>query len=211
MEEQIARQQMVAKQLLPRGIHDLRILSAMREVPRHLFVPEPLEKEAYGDTPLPIEEQQTISQPYIVALMTQAAALKPTDNVLEIGTGSGYGAAVASRLVQSVHTVERHPILAASADQRCQRLGYSNIAVHLSDGTKGWPEEAPYDAILVTARANKIPQPLLDQLAVGGRLVMPLGDEALQQLILVTKEKSGQFQTQILETVRFVALIGEFA
>lgn len=199
---------MVQEQLLPRGIVDSSVLEAMREIPRHFFVDDALQSRAYGDFPLPIAAGQTISQPYIVALMTQALRLTGGERVLEIGTGSGYQAAVLSRLSSQVYTVERINVLLAGARRAFDKLRYFNIVAKLDDGTLGWPEHGPYDAIMVTAGGPEIPQPLVDQLADDGRLVIPVGDQRLQVLQIV--ERNGDEVTvQELEKVRFVDLVGE--
>ena len=195
---------MVERQLLPRGIHDEKVIAAMLQVPRHQFVPERLQDEAYADGPLPIGEGQTISQPYIVALMTEAARLKPTDKVLEIGTGSGYQAAILAKIVKEVYTVERIASLSQHAQKTCEALGYTNIHFKIDDGTLGWPEHALYDAILVTAGAPELPQALLEQLAPHGSLIIPVGDTTSQQLLRITHTTQ-----ELIELVRFVPLIGE--
>jgi len=200
---------MIREHLLGRGIHDPAVLAAMREVPREAFVDGGMQELAYEDHPLPIAGGQTISQPYIVAYMIEALQLSGTEQVLEIGTGSGYAAAVLSRIVTTVHTVERLGDLAGSARQRLELLGYSNIIVHEGDGTLGWPEQAPYDAIVVTAGAPKVPKPLLDQLAIGGRLVIPVGSHAdLQMLLRVCRTGEHDYHSEELCGVRFVPLIG---
>ncbi|MCG6931293.1 MAG: protein-L-isoaspartate(D-aspartate) O-methyltransferase [Desulfofustis sp.] len=203
------RERMVQEQLLPRGIVDASVLDVMRTVPRHLFVDDALQSRAYGDFPLPIAAGQTISQPYIVALMTQALGLTGNERVLEIGTGSGYQAAILSRLCSQVYTVERINVLLAGARRVFDKLRYFNIVAKLDDGTLGWPEHGPYDAIMVTAGGPKLPQPLVNQLADGGRLVIPVGDPRLQVLQLV--QRSGdEIVVQELEKVRFVDLVGEY-
>lgn len=200
---------MIREHLLGRGIRDKAVINAMREVPREEFVDERMTEQAYGDHPLSIAEGQTISQPYIVAYMIEALELSAADRVLEIGTGSGYAAAVLSRVVTSVHSVERLGGLAQSARQRLQRLGYSNIVVHEGDGTLGWPEHAPYDAIVVTAGAPEVPQPLLEQLATGGRLVIPVGRSCdVQMLLRVRRVSERDYRSEQLCGVRFVPLIG---
>jgi len=200
---------MIREDLLGRGVHDPAVLAAMREVPREAFVDEGMQELAYEDHPLPIAEGQTISQPYIVAYMTEALELSGTDRVLEIGTGSGYAAAVLSRIVTTVHTVERLGGLANSARRRLGMLGYTNIVVHEGDGTLGWQEHAPYDAIVVTAAAPQLPQPLLDQLAIGGRLVIPVGTSSdFQILARVLRVTEHDYRTEELCGVRFVPLIG---
>ena len=204
------RERMIREQLLPRGIEDEPTLRAMREVPRHLFVDDAMWGRAYGDYPLPIASGQTISQPFIVALMTQALRLTGTERVLEIGTGSGYQAAVLSRICDKVFTVERIHTLLASARRVFDKLRYYNIIAKLDDGTLGWPENGPYDAIVVTAGGPVIPTPLIDQLADGGRLVMPVGGQESQILQILTR--TGEVTDIVnLECVRFVDLIGEHA
>ena len=203
-----ARARMVEEQLIPRSIHDQKTLEAMRKVPRHLFVEDALKNQAYGDYPLPIGRGQTISQPYIVALMTQALGLKGHEHVLEIGTGSGYQAAILSQICEKVYTVERIDTLLVQARKVFDSLHYLNILTKLDDGTNGWPEYAPYDVIIVTAGGPKIPLPLLDQLADPGILVIPVGDRGVQDLRLVTK-KEGEIKEKTIELVRFVNLIGD--
>jgi protein-L-isoaspartate(D-aspartate) O-methyltransferase len=202
------RERMIREQLLPRGIDDGPTLRAMREVPRHLFVDDAMWGRAYGDYPLPIASGQTISQPFIVALMTQALRLTGTERVLEIGTGSGYQAAVLSRICDKVFTVERIHTLLASARRIFDKLRYYNIVAKLDDGTLGWPNNGPYDAIVVTAGGPVIPVPLIDQLADGGRLIMPVGNQDSQMLQLLTRTGEAT-ETANLECVRFVDLIGE--
>jgi len=204
---QKVRDRMVEEQLIPRGIHDPKTLEAMRRVPRHLFVEDALQNQAYGDFPLPIGRGQTISQPYIVALMTQALGLQGHESVLEIGTGSGYQAAILSLICEKVYTVERIDSLLVRARNIFDRLHYLNILTKLDDGTNGWPEYGPYDAIIVTAGGPKVPEPLLDQLADPGTLVIPVGDLGMQNLQLVTK-KEGTITEKTIEYVRFVNLIG---
>jgi len=200
---------MVQEQLIPRGISDGRVLDALREVPRHCFVDDALRSRAYGDFPLPIASGQTISQPYIVALMTEALALDGGERVLEIGTGSGYQAAVLSRLCSKVYTVERVNSLLAGARRVFDQLKYFNIVAKLDDGTLGWPEHGPFDAIIVTAGGPEIPEPLIKQLGDGGRLVIPVGDQRVQTLKLA--EKQGEETTvRALEQVRFVDLVGKY-
>lgn len=200
---------MVREHLINRGIMDKSVIKAMREVPREAFIDEDQVELAYNDHPLQIEGGQTISQPYIVAYMTEALELSNFDRVLEIGTGSGYAAAVLSRIVKTVYTVERLGLLAESARERLEHLGYDNILVHQGDGTLGWPEHAPYDAIVVTAAAPKVPKPLLEQLAIGGRLVIPVGDSLdLQVLVRVRRLSEHDFRDEQLCGVRFVPLIG---
>ncbi len=203
------RHQMVKKQLEARGITDPRVLAAMRQVPRHRFVSEALMDQAYSDFPLPIGEQQTISQPFMVAEMTQALQPGPDDRVLEIGTGSGYQAAVLSRIVYRVYTIERiHPLYVKSR-KLFDRLGYHNIVTRYSDGTTGWKDESPFDAIIVTAGAPEIPAVLVNQLAIGGRMVIPVGNQHSQDLIQLVRDQNGVHQTN-LGGCRFVKLVGEF-
>jgi protein-L-isoaspartate(D-aspartate) O-methyltransferase len=205
-----ARETMVARQVARRGIRDARVLDAMREVPREAFVDPGMQEFAYEDAPLPIGSGQTISQPYIVALMAEAAALRPGDSVLEIGAGSGYAAAVVSRLAAKVYAIERHGALAAAARRRLAGLGFDNVYVRTGDGSAGWPEFAPFDAILAAAGGPAIPQALKEQLDIGGRLVMPVGarDEE-QRLVKVTRVDATRFEEEDLGAVRFVPLIGQ--
>jgi protein-L-isoaspartate(D-aspartate) O-methyltransferase len=200
---------MIQEQLLPRGINDALTLRAMREVPRHLFVDDAMRGRAYGDYPLPIAGGQTISQPFIVAYMTQVLRLSGGEKILEIGTGSGYQAAVLSRICDKVFTVERIHTLLAGARKMFDKLRYYNIVAKLDDGTQGWPENGPYDAIMVTAGGPVIPTPLINQLADGGRLVMPVGDQNVQELQLLTKTGENT-EIVFLESVRFVNLIGAY-
>ncbi len=205
----INRERMIEEQLVPRGISDPRVLEAMRQVPRHLFVEDAMQAHAYGDFPLPIGSGQTISQPYIVALMTEALQLKGTERVLEIGTGSGYQAAILSRLCLRVYTIERIDALVGRARRVFDRLRYHNIVSRIDDGTEGWSAEAPFDGILVTAGGPRIPDPLLAQLADPGRLVIPVGDQGVQDLQLVEK-RDGGLTVRTIEQVRFVDLIGAY-
>ena len=205
----IYRERMIEEQLVPRGIGDPRVLEAMRQVPRHLFVEDAMQAHAYGDFPLPIGSGQTISQPYIVALMTEALQLKGTERVLEIGTGSGYQAAILSRLCLRVYTIERIDALVGRARKVFDRLRYHNIVSRIDDGTEGWAAEAPFDGILVTAGGPRIPDPLLAQLADPGRLVIPVGDQGVQDLQLVEK-RDGGMTVRTIEQVRFVDLIGAY-
>ena len=202
------RARMVAEQLASRDVRDARVLDAMREVPRHRFVPEPLQRQAYDDRPLPIGHDQTISQPYIVALMTQLARPGPQDRALEVGTGSGYQAAVLSRLVAHVYSIELVDALAQSAEQRLKELRYSNVTTRAGDGYAGWPEVAPFDIILVTAAPDHVPAPLLQQLKPGGRMVVPVGPVAdVQELQLIEKDNEGRIRTTRVAPVRFVPLL----
>lgn len=202
------RRRMVETQIRKRGVKDERVLRAMAAVPRHEFVPAPWIHQAYADEPLPIGHGQTISQPYIVAAMTASLGLTGTEKVLEIGTGCGYQAAVLSLLAREVYTVELLPELAQSAADRLKWLGFGNVHVHCGDGTLGWQEFAPYDAILVAAAAPLVPEPLLQQLAEGGRLIAPVGDEFNQELQVVTK-RDGQTSIQPGGPCRFVPLMGK--
>ncbi|MFC1667979.1 protein-L-isoaspartate(D-aspartate) O-methyltransferase [Chlamydiota bacterium] len=203
-----ARKEMVKYQIISRGIKDRNVLSAMRTVKRHLFVPKILQNSAYRDHPLPIGDGQTISQPYIVALMSDALGLKSTDRVLEIGTGSGYQAAVLAHIVKEVYSIEIIKKLAVSAKKRLHNLGYKNIFIKHGDGYRGWPEYAPFDAIIVTCAPDKIPQPLLEQLAPKGRMVIPLADDFPQRLVLITKHKD-RFEKKTITSVMFVPMTGQ--
>ena len=203
----INRERMIKEQLVARGITDQRILEAMRTVPRHLFVEDAFQAHAYGDFPLPIGSGQTISQPYIVALMSLTLQLTGTEKVLEIGTGSGYHAAILSRLCQKVYTVERIDGLVGRARKVFDRLRYHNIISRIDDGTVGWPSEAPFDRIIVTAGGPRIPEPLIAQLADPGRLIMPVGGQDVQELQVVDK-REGSITVTTIEQVRFVDLIG---
>ncbi len=202
------REDMVRRQIEARGITDKNVLAAMLAVPRHRFVSEALRDQAYGDYPLPIGEQQTISQPYIVAEMTQALALGPNDRVLEIGTGSGYQAAVLTKIVYRVYTIERIRSLFMQARRLFDELRCFNIVTRYGDGTKGWEEEAPFDAIIVTAGAPDVPETLIDQLCDGGRLVLPVGNQHSQDLIKITRDRLGIHKMN-LGGCRFVKLVGE--
>ena len=205
------RARMVETQIEARSINDPMILKAMGKIPRHLFVDEGLVDQAYSDNPLPIGEKQTISQPYIVALMTQALELKGKERILEIGTGSGYQTAILAHLADRVFSVERIASLAIQARRILDRLNYYNVAIRVGDGSYGWKEEAPFDAIITTAAAPKIPQYLLGQLAVGGRLVIPTGDRDVQTLYKITRlsEDLSEISKEDLGGCRFVSLIGE--
>jgi protein-L-isoaspartate(D-aspartate) O-methyltransferase len=208
-ELEAARQEMVARQIRDRGLCDERLLNAMRTVPRHLFVPPEYVSRAYSDEPLPIGEEQTISQPFMVAAMAEALSLQGHERVLEIGGGSGYQAAVLSQLAFEVIAIEARPALAAAAADRIDRLGYRNVSLKVADGSAGWPSCAPYEAILVTAAAPSVPQPLLDQLAEGGRLVIPIGQGEHQELLRLVK-KQGSVSRQSLYACRFVPLVGRY-
>jgi protein-L-isoaspartate(D-aspartate) O-methyltransferase len=202
------RQQMVQRQLMTRGINDARVLAAMAKVPREEFIPADARADAYEDGPLPIGYDQTISQPYIVAFMTEQLRPKPSDRVLEVGTGSGYQAAILAELVSDVYSIEIVEPLAKSAEATLQRVGYKNVHVKFGDGYKGWPEEGPFDAIIVTCAPDKVPQPLVDQLKDDGRMVIPVGDRFAQQLYLLEK-KNGQLKQSATLPVRFVPMTSE--
>lgn len=203
------REQMVKTQLIARGIKDAATLFAMQNVSRHLFVPENMKPYAYSDRPLPIGDGQTISQPYIVAFMTEALQLKESDKVLEIGTGSGYQAAILAKIVDSVYTIEIVKPLAIKAKDRLQQLGYANVNVKWGDGYHGWPAKTPFDAIIVTAGADSIPQPLIDQLKIGGRMIIPVGPHNyVSHLVLVTKKKNKIIKKKLIP-VRFVPFTRE--
>ncbi|OPY87111.1 MAG: Protein-L-isoaspartate O-methyltransferase [Syntrophus sp. PtaU1.Bin208] len=206
------RWRMVDTQIRARGIADSRILDAMSKIQRHLFVDEALADQAYNDNPLPIGELQTISQPYMVALMTDALELKGRERVLEIGTGSGYQTALLAELADQVFSIERIASLANNARRILDHLGYYNVAIRVGDGTYGWKEEAPFDAILVTAGAPGIPQPLVEQLAIGGRLVLPVGGRSIQDLVKITRQSEDihDVKKESLGGCRFVDLIGEY-
>lgn len=201
------REEMVERQIERRGVRDRSVLRAMRTVPRHLFVPEELRSQAYGDFPLPIGHGQTISQPYIVALMSEALELGGDEKVLEIGTGSGYQAAILGELAARVFSIEIVAPLAERASLLLREMGYANVETRTGDGYAGWPEEAPFDAIILTAAPAEIPAPLIEQLAVGGRLLAPVGEEA-QELVLVSRDREGLEQRSLIR-VRFVPMTGE--
>ena len=203
------RHEMVLKQIESRGVSDPNVLSALRKVSRHVFVSEALRDQAYGDFPLPIGEQQTISQPYIVAEMTQALEIKEDDRVLEIGTGSGYQSAILAEIAYRVYTVERIRTLYFKARKLFDQLRYHNIITKYSDGSMGWSSESPFDVIIVTAGAPDIPDTLVQQLAVGGRMVVPVGNQYSQDLIKIFKDESGRIRKMNLGGCRFVKLIGE--
>ena len=203
-----ARMRMVDEQIISRGIRDPGVIAAMRKVPRHLFVEEALQNQAYSDHPLPIGEKQTISQPYMVALMTEAMQLKGMEKVLEIGAGSGYQTAILAEIAFKVFSVERIRSLTIQARKLLYDLGYLNVEIKFSDGTLGWVEESPFDAIIVTAGSPGIPQPLVDQLAIGGRLVIPVGDSTDQELVRITRTEEG-IKREDLGGCRFVKLIGQ--
>lgn len=209
MSWRVAAERMVERQIAARGIRDPRVLQAMREVRRDAFVPPHLRHEAYDDGPLPIGEGQTISQPFVVALMAEAARIGPEDRVLEVGTGSGYAAAVLGRLAGRVWTIERHASLAETARRRLAVEGFANVEVLVGDGSRGWPPAAPFDAILVAAGAPVVPAALRAQLAPGGRLVMPVGPYGRQELIRITRTGPDSFQEDGLGDVAFVPLISD--
>jgi protein-L-isoaspartate(D-aspartate) O-methyltransferase len=208
---EMARQKglMINNHLKGREIKDREVLRAMEKIPRHYFVPESQRKRAYKDHPLPIGEGQTISQPYVVALMTEALKLKPGDKVLEIGTGSGYQAAVLGEIVQKVYTIEIREPLAIEAEKLLQKLGYKNIMVQYADGYYGWEDHAPFDAIIITASANHIPPPLIKQLTEGGRLIIPLGSTLYYQTLTLITKKEGKLEVEQMGGVAFVPMMGE--
>jgi len=204
------REEMVARQIAGRGIHDANVLAAMRAVPREAFVAEEHTDYAYDDGPLPIMEGQTISQPYVVALMIQELRIGSEDSVLEIGTGSGYAAAIISRIAAQVYTVERLESLVLYAQQKLKTLSYDNVYVHHGDGTLGWAEHAPFDAIIVAAGGPEVPEALKEQLAIGGRMIIPVGSEQrAQRLVKVIRTAKEEYEERTLSHVRFVPLIGE--
>ena len=203
-----ARNKMVEKDIVGRGISDAVVIEAMGKVPRHLFVPENLRSRAYEDFPLPIGEDQTISQPYMVALMTQSLELTGAESVLEVGTGSGYQTAILAELCRRVYSVERIPSLAGNARKTLDSMGYKNVLVRLSDGTMGWEEYAPFDRILVTAGAPGVPVPLIEQLAEGGMMVIPVGGNHSQTLTRVRKGKNGSLSEEKMNGCVFVKLVG---
>jgi protein-L-isoaspartate(D-aspartate) O-methyltransferase len=201
---------MIEEQLVGRGIKDPRVIEAMGKVPRHLFVPEALAAQAYSDFPLPIGDRQTISQPYMVALMSEALQLKGGEKVLEVGTGSGYQAAVLALLVRQVFSLERISSLARQARKTLDSCGFARVNVRVTDGTCGWEDEAPFDAIMVTAGAPSVPKPYLQQLTIGGRLIIPVGDRTTQMLVRVTRLAEQNFREERLLGCRFVPLVGDY-
>ena len=203
------RQIMVEKDIRGRGITDKKVLDVMGKTPRHLFVEGHLRDAAYKDYPLPIDEGQTISQPYVVALMTEVLQLKPSDRVLEIGTGSGYQAAILAEIVKEVYTIEIRKGLADKAEKRLKEMGYKNVKVKYGDGYFGWEEYTPFDAIIITAAANHIPPPLIKQLKEGGKLIIPLGSTVYSQTLILAIKKKGELNLQEITSVRFVPMIGE--
>ncbi len=204
------RHHMVDTQIIARGIKDQRVIEAMRKVPRHLFLDEALWPQAYEDHPLPIGEKQTISQPYIVALMTEALKLKGNEKVLEIGSGSGYQTAILAELAEQVYTIERIPTIAKQARKIFDKLHYNNIVLTIADGSSGWKDHSPYDGIIVTAASPSTPKPLLEQLAIGGRFVIPIGTEAGQELMVYEKIAENEFKQEDHGGCRFVKLVGEY-
>jgi len=205
----VQRLRMIEEQIAGRGVKDARILDAMRKIPRHLFVNNSLKDKAYGDHPLPIGEGQTISQPYVVAWMTEALKLKSSDRVLEIGTGSGYQAAVLAEIVKEVYTVEIRKGLKETADKLLNELGYENIKTEYGDGYYGWEQNAPFDAIIITASANHIPPPLIKQLREGGRLIIPLGKTLYYQTLTLVTKHGSELNVEQMGGVAFVPMIGE--
>jgi protein-L-isoaspartate(D-aspartate) O-methyltransferase len=202
---------MVEQQLKPRGIRDERVIAAMAKVPREEFVAENVRGQSYADSALPIGHDQTISQPYIVAFMTEQLRPKPTDRVLEVGTGSGYQAAVLAELVKDVYTIDIVEPLAKEASARLARLGYNNVHVKVGDGYQGWSEVAPFDAIIVTCAPDKVPQPLIQQLKDGGRMIVPVGTTMMDQQLYLLEKKNGELAQTAILPVRFVPMVGEAA
>ncbi|HDY87185.1 MAG TPA: protein-L-isoaspartate(D-aspartate) O-methyltransferase [bacterium] len=201
------REQMVKRQIIARGVKDEQVIKAMRTVPRHLFVPEGNRSMAYDDTPLPIGEGQTISQPYIVAFMTDCLKLKPEDRILEIGTGSGYQAAILAELVKEVYTIEIIPVIGNRASKLLDEMGYTNVHVMVGDGFKGWPEKAPFDAIIVTCAPDEIPKTLVNQLSEGGKIIVPVGSQYAAQHLILGVKKKGRLITENILPVRFVPMV----
>lgn len=204
------RQYMVETQIVARGIKDKMVIDALRKIPRHLFLDEALWPQAYEDHAMPIGEKQTISQPYIVALMTEALQLTDKQKVLEIGTGSGYQTAILAEIADQVYSIERIPSIAKRARKVFDKLQYRNVVITIGDGTSGWKEHSPYDGIIVTASSPKVPKPLLGQLAIGGRLVIPIGEESGQGLMVFTKEDENNYTEENYGGCRFVKLVGEY-
>jgi len=205
------RQNMVEQQLKPRGIRDERVIAAMAKVPREEFVAENVRGQSYADSALPIGHDQTISQPYIVAFMTEQLRPKPTDRVLEVGTGSGYQAAILAELVKDVYTIDIVEPLTKEASARLARLGYNNVHVKVGDGYQGWSEVAPFDAIIVTCAPDKVPQPLIQQLKDGGRMIVPVGTTMMDQQLYLLEKKNGELAQTAILPVRFVPMVGEAA
>ena len=210
MDFEILRKRMVQEQLIPRGIHDSAVLAAFAKVERHCFVPDELRGSSYADHPLPIGESQTISQPYIVALMTECLELSGTEKVLEIGTGSGYQAAILAELAKEVYSIERHDALAKKAIDALKSFCYTNIHIKVADGTLGWPEEAPFDRIIVTAASPVVPGPLLEQLKDRGKLILPMG-ESLSQVLTLIEKKGGNLEYTDICACVFVPLVGKYS
>jgi protein-L-isoaspartate(D-aspartate) O-methyltransferase len=210
MDYAVLKKRMVQEQLIPRGIKDSRVLDAFYKIERHKFIPEALRTSAYADFPVPIGEGQTISQPYIVALMTECLDLKGEEKVLEIGTGSGYQAAILGELAKEVYSIERFEVLAKRAETVLNELGYKNIKVKVDDGTLGWPEEAPFDRIIITAAGSRIPLPLTEQLKESGKLILPLGESFSQVLTVVEKNKGKLESIEVCGCI-FVPLVGKYA
>lgn len=204
------RQYMVETQIAARGIKDKRVIDALRKIPRHLFLDEALWPQAYEDHAMPIGEKQTISQPYIVALMTEALQVTDRKKILEIGTGSGYQTAILAEIADQVYSIERIHSIAKRARKVFDKLQYRNVVITIGDGTSGWKEHSPYDGIIVTAASPNIPKPLLEQLVIGGRLVIPIGDESSQDLMVYTKEAKNDFTEENYGGCRFVKLVGEY-
>jgi len=210
MDYEILRKKMVDEQIIARGIRNQRVTSAFYKVERHKFIPEQLKPTAYADFPISIGEGQTISQPYMVALMTEYLNLTSKDKVLEIGTGSGYQTAILAELAGEVYSIERFDSLASKAEETINMLGYTNVKIKVTDGTLGWPEEAPFDKIMVTAASPKVPQPLIEQLKEGGRLILPLG-ETLSQVLTLIEKKREKFESTAICSCVFVPLVGKYA
>jgi protein-L-isoaspartate(D-aspartate) O-methyltransferase len=203
------RKKMMEHQIAARGVSDRRVLEAMLRIPRHLFIPESMQGRAYDDSPLPIGDGQTISQPYMVAWMTELLEVEEDDRILEVGTGSGYQAAILCELGKEIYSIEKYSSLAQRAEEKLRSLGCDNITIRVGDGTLGWPEEAPFDGIMVTAGAPSIPEPLVEQLAEGGRLVIPVGPSGMQMLTLIRREGK-EYRTMEEGTCVFVPLVGKF-
>ncbi|OQB78786.1 MAG: Protein-L-isoaspartate O-methyltransferase [Bacteroidetes bacterium ADurb.Bin123] len=208
-EEWVRREEMIKTQLIARGITSARVLEAFQKVPRHRFVPDPYRRYAYADQPLPIGEGQTISQPYIVAYMTEILDIKPGEKVLEIGTGSGYQAAILSEMEALVYSVEINPVLSEMARKALAGTGYENLRLKTGDGYQGWPEHAPYDAVLVTCSPSAIPGPLKEQLAEGGRMIIPVGKQYTIQYLVLLEKKNGKIRQKNVLPVRFVPMVNE--
>lgn len=206
---EVTRGRMITEQIVRRGVTDPQILAAMQKVPREEFLPPDVKNMAYDDRAIPIGYGQTISQPYVVAFMTRALALKPGDRVLEVGTGSGYQTAVLAELVKNVYTIEILPVMGERAAATLQRLGYTNISTKIGDGYRGWPDAQPFDAVIVTCAADAIPQPLVDQLAEGGRMIIPVGPQGEPQNLVILKKTGGKLEQKKVLPVTFVPMTGE--